>query len=81
MALRWSGGGVRAVSHERGYRGYSKFKTHTALGSCSKPMPRSVGPPKGWCVSLISSHPCTLLWGHSEKRDEDALGVLALWNL
>ena len=27
------------------YRGYSKLRTHTALGSYSRAMPRSIGPP------------------------------------
>jgi len=42
-----------------GYRGYSKLRTHTALGRYSRPMPRSIGPSLGWCVSLISSNPCS----------------------
>ena len=29
----------------QGYRGYSKVMTHTALGSYSRPIPRSIGPP------------------------------------
>ena len=29
---------------ERGYRGYSKLMTHTALGPYGSSMPRSIGP-------------------------------------
>ena len=39
------------------YRGCSKLRTRTALGSYSRPMPRSIGPPWGRCVSLITSSP------------------------
>ena len=42
------------------YRGYSKLRTRTALGPYGRSMPRSIGPPQGRCVSLISSNPCTL---------------------
>ena len=41
------------------YRGYSKLRTRTAIGSYSRPMPRSIEPPLGRCVSLISSDPCS----------------------
>ena len=27
------------------YRGYSKVRTNTAVGSCSRASPRSIGPP------------------------------------
>jgi hypothetical protein len=40
------------------YRGYSKLRTHTALGSYGRARPRGKGPPYGRCVSLISSNPC-----------------------
>ena len=43
-----------------GYRGYSKLRTRTALGSYGRSMPRSIGPSYGWCVFLISSNPCTV---------------------
>jgi len=41
------------------YRGDSKLRTRTALGPYGRPMPTSIGPPWGRCVSLISSNPCT----------------------
>ena len=41
------------------YGGYSKVRTHTALGSYSRPIPRSIGPPWGRCVPLIASTPCS----------------------
>ena len=49
------------VHHAVGaYRGYSKLRARTALGSYSRAMPRSIGPPKGRCVSLISNKSCTV---------------------
>ena len=41
------------------YRGYSKVRTSTALGSHGRAMSRGIGPPWGRCVSFILSHPCT----------------------
>ena len=46
-----------------GYRGYSKSRTRTVLESYSRAMPRSIGPPQGRCVSLISSQTCTRVPG------------------
>ena len=40
------------------YRGYSKVRTGTAVGSYSRASTRSIGPPQGRYVSLISSNPC-----------------------
>ena len=34
------------------YRGYSEGRTRTALGSYSRPIPRSIGLPWGRCVSV-----------------------------
>ena len=36
------------------YKGYSKVRTRTAIGFYGRARPRSIGPPKGRCVSLIS---------------------------
>ena len=44
------------------YRGYSKLRTHTALGPYGRSMPRSIGLSYGRCVSLISSTSCILLF-------------------
>ena len=44
------------------YRGYSKLRTHTALGSFGSSMPGSIGSSQGRGVSLISSNPC--IWPH-----------------
>ena len=46
---------------ERSFRGYSKLRTHTAIGTYGSSMPRSIGPSYGRCVSLISSNPCAPL--------------------
>ena len=35
----------RGVHRGQGYRGYSKLRTRTALGSYSRPVSRSIGPP------------------------------------
>ena len=43
------------------YRGYSKLRTHTALRSYGRAIPRSIGPPQGRCLFLISSSPCMLV--------------------
>ena len=51
-----------------GYRGYSKLRTRTALGTHGRPMPRSIGTPKGWCVSLISRNPYGLERGSPQTR-------------
>ena len=40
------------------HRGYSKSRTHTALGPYGTSVPRSIGPFQGRCVSLLSSNPC-----------------------
>ena len=40
-------------------QGYSKSRTHTALGHYGSSLPRSIGPSSGRCVSLISSNPCS----------------------
>ena len=47
--------GLLLVGCGTAYRGHSKFRTRTALGSYRTAGPRSIGPP---CVSLISSDPC-----------------------
>ena len=39
------------------YRGYSKLRTHTALGPYGRSIRRSIGPSLGRCVSKISSNP------------------------
>ena len=39
-------------------RGYSKVRTHSALGPHGRSLPRSIGPSYGRCVFLISSNPC-----------------------
>ena len=45
------------------YRVCSKLRTHTALVSYGRAMPRSIGLSYGRCVSLISSNPCTaMIW-------------------
>ena len=36
---------VRDLSSWGEYRGHSKLRTHTVLGSYSRAMPRSIGPP------------------------------------
>ena len=46
------------TTHRSPYRGYSKLRTHTALGPFRRAMPRSIGPSQGRCVSFISSEPC-----------------------
>ena len=60
-----------APSTEKKNRGYSKVRTRTALGSYSRPVPRSVGSPWGRCVSLISRNPCTKAMRNETKvKDE-----------
>ena len=49
------------VRNGRTYRGYSKLRPRTFLGSYRRPMPRSIGPPYDQCGALISSNPCTFL--------------------
>ena len=39
------------------YRGFSKLRTRTALGSYDRAMHRGIGPPHGRCVSLFASNP------------------------
>jgi hypothetical protein len=43
----WTVHTVEAVRKEgrKGYRGYSKTRTRTVLGSYSRALPRSIGPP------------------------------------
>ena len=48
---------------QKPHRGYSRLRTHTALGSYDRAIPRSIGPPWGRCVFLISSNPCTVMSG------------------
>ena len=52
------------------YKDYLKVRTRTALGPYGRSIPRSIGPSKGWCVSLISSSPCkgSTSFGASEVR-------------
>ena len=56
-------GGETRAREERAakvnYKGFSKVRTRTALGSYGRSMPRSIRPSQGRCVSLISSNPCT----------------------
>ena len=42
-----------------GYRGYSRIRTHTALGSYRRSLPRNMGPPWERCVSVFANIPCT----------------------
>ena len=46
------------------YRGYSKLRTHTAVGPYGSSMPGSIGPSYWLCVSLISSNPCISQYDH-----------------
>jgi len=52
---------ARPYSASGEYRGYSKLRTHTAVGPYGRSMPRSIGPSYGLCVFLISSNPCRLI--------------------
>ena len=64
-------GDTKPPSSELGkYRGYSKLRTRTALGSYTRPMPRNIGSPQGRCVSLISSDPCI-----RQSRIDSGLGL------
>jgi hypothetical protein len=56
------------------YRGYSKFRTHTAPGSYSRAMPRRIRPSWGRCVSLLSSNPCTCLVQSTDSRGPPQIG-------
>ena len=61
------------------YRGYSKLRTHTALGPYGGSMPRSIGPSYGRCVSSLSSNPCIrrqFQGAECETRCTDATGCL-----
>ena len=40
------------------YKGGSKFRTRTVLGSYGRTMPKSIGTHWGRCLSLFTSHPC-----------------------
>ena len=43
--------------YARMYRGYSKLRTHVAVGPYGSSMPRSKGPSQGRCVPSSSSNP------------------------
>ena len=60
-------GGMRPPA--RGYRGYSKLRTHTAVRPYGRASPRSIGPPWGLCASLITSNTCTVYRGTSIIKD------------
>ena len=70
----------RHVCHSAEYRSYSKLKTRTALGSYRRARPRSIGPPWGRCVSLISSNPCRLVLS-GQKFDRNVTKIAPHKNL
>ena len=51
--------GVQTVPASRGYRGYSRTRTRTALRFHGRSMLRSPGPSKKHCVSSVSSNFCS----------------------
>ena len=53
----WRGGDQSSRLRQR-YRGYSKLRTHAAIGPYGRALPRIMGPSWGWCVSLFTSNPC-----------------------
>jgi hypothetical protein len=64
------------------YRGYSKLRTRTTLGSYGRAIHRIIGHSYGRCVSLNSSNPCTVGWSqnnpHPVPSSVSLQGYLAL---
>jgi hypothetical protein len=47
LGKEWGGWRSEEGCGMRGYRGYSKLRTRTALGPYGRASPRSIGPPEG----------------------------------
>jgi hypothetical protein len=60
-----------------GYRGYSKVRTHTALGPYGSSMPRSIGPPWGRDVFLNSSNPVQVYLAHMKPHPPRVITALS----